>query len=135
MENLEHAPVFVERQRWLFLGLPFTFTKYIVKDDTLTIDAGLFTTTEDDCYMYKIQDVQLRTSFWEKIFKLGTIICFTGDKTNPQLHLHHIKHAREIKEYILRQSEKERIRRRTINTVDIGGGSAPVLDGDSCDFE
>lgn len=135
IEGEEHIPVFVERQRWLFFGLPFTFTKYIVKDDTLTIDSGFFTTTEDDCYMYKIQDVQLRTSFLEKIFKLGTIICFTGDKTNPQLHLHHIKHAREIKEYILRQSERARIKRRTVNTLDIGGGpNIPMLD-DGCDFE
>ena len=31
------ATEFVERKRWLFLGLPFTFTKYIIKEKILTI--------------------------------------------------------------------------------------------------
>ena len=33
---------FVERKRWLFLGLPFTFTKYTIREDMLTIAAGFF---------------------------------------------------------------------------------------------
>ena len=31
---------FVERKRWLFFGLPFTFTKYTIKEDMITIDEG-----------------------------------------------------------------------------------------------
>jgi len=27
---------FVEKKRWLFLGLPFTFTKYVIKEDMIT---------------------------------------------------------------------------------------------------
>ena len=49
---------FKERKRWLFFGLPFTFTKYTVKEDMITIDRGLLRTEEDDCYMYKVQDVR-----------------------------------------------------------------------------
>ena len=49
------ATEFVERKRWLFLGLPFTFTKYIIKENVLTIDSGFFKKVENDCYMYKIQ--------------------------------------------------------------------------------
>ena len=41
----------VERKRWALFGLPFTFTKYIVKKDILTIESGCFTKKEDDCYM------------------------------------------------------------------------------------
>ena len=36
---------FTERKRWLFLGLPFTFTKYHIKEDMLTIDSGLLKRT------------------------------------------------------------------------------------------
>ena len=111
---------FVERKRWLFLGLPFTFTKYIIKEDVLTIDAGLFKTIENDCYMYKIQDVQHSATLIEKLFRLGTVTCFTGDTTHPQLVLTHIKNSRAVKDFILEQSEAARLRRRTVNMLDIG---------------
>lgn len=113
---------FAERKRWLFLGLPFTFTKYIVKEDMVTIRSGFFKTIENDCYMYKIQDVEWSASLLEKCFGLATITCFTGDTTHPKLELKHIRKSREIKEFILRESEEARIKRRTVNMLDIGSG-------------
>lgn len=111
---------FRERKRWLFLGLPFTFTKYTVKEDMITVDEGLIKTIENDCYMYKVQDVQHSAGLLEKLAGLGTVTCFTGDTTHPQLILSHIKHSKEVKEFILEQSEEARLRRRTVNMVDIG---------------
>lgn len=111
---------FIEKKRILFLGLPITFTKYTIKEDVITIDAGLLKTIQDDCYMYKVQDVTLSRSLCEKILGLGTVICRTGDITDPTLSLVHIKHSQEIKDYILTQSESERRKRRTLNTLDIG---------------
>ncbi|MGN0402527.1 MAG: PH domain-containing protein [Acetatifactor sp.] len=119
---------FRERKRWLFFGLPFTFTKYIIKEDMITIDTGLLKTVENDCYMYKVQDVQHVASLAEKIFKLGTVICFTGDTTHPQLVLSHIKNSKAIKEFILEQSEAARIKRRTVNMLDIGSGDMADID-------
>ena len=113
---------FKERKRWLFFGLPFTFTTYTVTEDMLTIDSGVFTRIENDCYMYKIIDVKLETSLLERIFKLGTIICYTGDTTHPELRIMHIKNAKAIKNFILEVSETARKKRRTLNTLDIGGG-------------
>ncbi len=115
----ETSETYVERKRWVFFGLPFTFTKYTVNEQVVTINAGLFNTTENDCYLYKIQDVELRTSLGERIFGLGTVACFTGDNTHPQLFLEHIKHAKEIKDYILHTSEEARRKRRTLNTLNI----------------
>lgn len=111
---------FTERKRWLFLGLPFTFTKYYIKEDMLTIDSGLLKRTENDCYMYKVQDVELIASLAERLVGIGTVVCYTGDTTHPKLILSHIKHAKEIKDFILEASEQARMRRRTLNTLNIG---------------
>ncbi len=119
---------FVEKKRWLFFGLPFTFTKYTVKEDMLTVSTGLFKTVENDCYMYKVQDVQHSATLLEKMFHLGTVTCFTGDTTHPQLALMHIKNSREIKDFILEYSEKARIKRRTVNMLDIGSGEIQDID-------
>ncbi len=118
-EEKEEAREYVERRRLLFFGLPFTFTKYTVNERVITINAGLLNTTENDCYLYKVQDVELKTSLWERIFGLGTVACYTGDNTHPQLYLSHIRNAKEIKDYILQASEVARRKRRTLNTLNI----------------
>ena len=116
------ATEFKERKRWIFLGLPFTFTTYTIREDMITIDSGIFNRVENDCYMYKVKDVELRCSFGERLFKLGTIVCYTGDTTHPKLEITHIKNAKSIKDYILEVSETERLKHRTLNTLDIGDG-------------
>ena len=127
---------YTERKRWLFFGLPFTFTKYVVGEDVLTIQTGFFTTKENDCYMYKIQDVEWEQTLLERIFGLGTVVCFTGDVTHPQLRLEHIKNSKTLKNYILENSEAARIKRRTLNTMDISADIHHDLDGDgACDLD
>ncbi|MBD5517129.1 MAG: PH domain-containing protein [Lachnospiraceae bacterium] len=118
-QDQEGVKEYVERKRWLFFGLPFTFTKYTINERVITINEGLLSSKENDCYLYKVQDVELRTSLAERIFGLGTVVCFTGDTTHPQLFLEHIKHAKEVKNYILYASEAARRKRRTLNTLNI----------------
>lgn len=119
---------YVERKRWLFFGLPFTFTKYTVTDEVITVNDGLLNTKENDCYLYKVQDVELQVSLAERIFKLGTVACYTGDNTHPQLFLTHIRNAREIKNFILKASEEARRRRRTLNTLNIDADDIDEMD-------
>ncbi len=114
---------FCERKRLLFFGLPWTFTKYTITPSTLTINQGFFNTVENDCYMYKIQDVKLTTSLMERLFGLATITCYTGDVTNPEIKLIHIKNAKSVKTFLLKASETARLKRRTVNMLDIGTDS------------
>lgn len=119
---------FVEKKRWLFLGLPFTFTKYVIKEDMITVDTGVFTKVENDCYMYKVQDVEHTASVWERMAGLGTIVCYTGDTTHPKLLIEHIRNSKAIKEFILKESEEARLKRRTVNMLDIGSGEVEDID-------
>lgn len=121
---------FVEKKRILFFGLPWTFTKYTIGEEIINIKAGLLKTIEDDCYMYKVTDVKLETSFMERIFKLGTVVCYTGDVTHQTLRLIHIRNARTIKDFILEQSEKQRMKRRTLNTQNLNSMAVDDLDDD-----
>ena len=121
---------FREKKRWGFLGLPFTFTTYMVTEELITVEEGFINKRENDCYIYKVQDVELIRTLGERMFGLGTVICYTGDVTTPELRLTHIKHSREVKNYILKASEIARMKRRTLNTLDIGAG-ADIDDLDS----
>ena len=122
---------YVERKRVLFFGLPWTFTKYTIKEELITVNTGFFSTKENDCYMYKVQDVELIVSLWERIFGMGTIVCHTGDTTSPTLYIEHVKNAKAIKDFILEASEDARMKRRTMNTlsidadVDLDGNGIP----------
>ncbi len=117
---------YVERKRWVLFALPFTFTKYTITPEQVTIDSGFLSRAENDCYMYKIQDTVLESTLFERMSGLGTVVCKTGDATHPELVLRHIKHAKEIKNFIIENSERERMERRTINMQNIGADS----DGD-----
>ncbi len=121
---------FIERKRWVFLGLPFTFTEYTIGEEILTINRGLLKTVEDSCYMYKVLDIKLETTFFERIAGLGTIVCYTGDVTDQVLRIEHIKNSKPIKDFILMASEEMRKRRRTLNTLNLTEGMSEIDDSD-----
>ena len=97
---------YIEKKRWPFLGLPLTFTKYTITDEVITINSGFLRREENDCYLYKVVDVRLERTLAERMFGLGTVHCFSGDVTDPDLKIQHIRNAKQIKDFILRQSEE-----------------------------
>ena len=123
--------MYQEKKRSLFLGLPLSFTTYRIEEDKVNVRKGLLRTIEDDTLMYRIQDVKLVTGFLERIFHLGTVVCYSSDVTDPVLELKHIRRSREIKDYILSTSESERRKVRTLHTMDLdtdASGFADVSD-------
>ena len=121
---------YTERKRWLFLGLPFTFTKYTVNEEKLIINQGFFKLRENTCYLYKIIDIKMERSLLERLCGLGTIICYTGDVTDKVIKLIHIKNSKVINDYLLDQSEEMRRKRRTLNTLNLTQGMSDLDDAD-----
>jgi len=106
-----------ERKRSLFFGLPLSFTTYTVSEKKINIKKGLLRTIEDDTLMYKVQDVTLVRGLFERIFGLGTVICYSSDVTDSKLMLTHIRNSSEVKEFILQTAELERRKVRTVHTM------------------
>jgi Predicted membrane protein len=106
-----------ERKRSLFFGLPLSFTTYTLTEKKINIKKGFLKTLEDDTLMYKVQDVTLVRGLIERIFGLGTIICYSSDVTDSKLMLTHIRNSSEVKEFILQTAEMERRKVRTVHTM------------------
>ena len=122
-----------ERSRWLLFGLPWTFTKYDIRDNDFTIIKGFFTVRENDCYMYKISDVEITRTLMQRMAGLSTITLYTSDVTDRTITMKNIKHGREIKDFILQASESARLRRKTVSMQNIGFGAGDIHDVDDVD--
>jgi uncharacterized membrane protein YdbT with pleckstrin-like domain len=122
-----------ERSRWLLFGLPWTFTKYEIRENDFTIVKGFFTIRENDCYMYKISDVEITQTLMQRMAGLSTIVLYTSDVTDKTITMKNIKHGKEIKDFILQASESARLRRRTVSMQNIGFGAGDIHDIDGMD--
>ena len=101
-----------DRKRWTFLGLPWTFTKYTCTAEKFIVESGIFSTKEEEIRLYRILDLTLERSFWQRIFGLGTICCDTVDKSSPRLVIKNINNPRNVKELVSEAVEKERMKKR-----------------------
>lgn len=102
--------IWADRKR--ILGMPLTFTRYRMSEDRLFLSTGFFTTKDDEILLYRVRDISLTITLWQRIFGVGTVTIISSDKTLPTLELKNIKQPRMIKEKIHQQVEEMKIRRR-----------------------
>ena len=50
------------------LGLPISFTKYVVDNDRLYMSKGFFTTVVDEILLYRILDIKMSRNLVQKLF-------------------------------------------------------------------
>ena len=100
-----------DRKRIVF-GLPWTFTKYSLTKEKLLVETGIFNKAEEEIRLYRIVDLTLKRSLWERLFGLGTIHCCTADKTAPELDIKWIKDSANVKELLSDLVEQERMEKR-----------------------
>ena len=110
MAKKQEEYIMRERKRWGFLGIPWTFTVYTLKEKKLVIDRGFFTSTRDEILLYRIVDMSYSRTLGQKIFGLGTVTVYSKDKTNPTLIVKNIRHSDEFYETLSDTVENDRIR-------------------------
>ena len=107
-----------DRKRNL-LGLPWTFTVYLLDQDRLHIRRGLLTTTEDEVKLFRIIDISLRRSLWQKILGLGTVHCDSADSAMQAFEILNPKHPKELKDMMSKLIDESRLRNRVISTESV----------------
>ena len=103
---------YIWKDRKRFLGMPLSFTRYQMSEDRLFLSTGFFTVKDEEILLYRVRDISLTMTLWQRIFGVGTVTIISSDKTLPTLVLKNIKQPRMIKERIHRQVEEMKIRRR-----------------------
>ena len=103
-----------DRKRTIF-GLPLSFTVYELYEDRLYIERGFLNKKEDEIRLYRITDVNLHRSFWQRLFGIGTLCCCSGDKSAGDFEITSIKRPKEIREILSDQVESQRDAHRVIS--------------------
>ncbi len=108
MSPVKDNIIIKERKRWLFLGLPFTFTTYTLTDKMLIIKTGFLNTTEDEIKLYRIVDMTVRRSLWQRIVGLGSLQVNSKDQSSGNFEIKNIKHVKEFRAYLTEYLERDR---------------------------
>ncbi len=102
-----------------FLGLPLSFTKYMLNEKCLIVRTGFLTTNEDEVRLYRIIDITLRRTLGQRLLGIGTIICHSSDETMKKFEIKNIKRSRQTKELLSELIEKQRHANRVFNRENI----------------
>lgn len=111
------------KDRKRFMGMPITFTRYGLSKSRLFLSVGLLSVQDDEVLLYRVRDLTVKRSLWQRLFGVGTITVKSSDRTTPTLLLKNIKDPMSVKELIHQQVEeakdKRRVRVGEIMTTDV----------------
>lgn len=99
--------IWKDRKRTIF-GLPLSFTVYTLTNKKLLIDTGFLNTRQEEIMLFRISDITLERSLFQRIFGIGTIHCCSADKTTPEFDIKNIKNPQEVKELLSNEVFRER---------------------------
>lgn len=103
--------IWTDRKR--YLGLPLSFTRYALSDDRLFLSVGFLNLKDEDLLLYRVRDITVQRTLFQRLFGVGTVTVSSSDKSNPTLVLQNIKDPLTVKELIHTQVEEMKDRRRT----------------------
>ena len=64
--------IWQDRKR-TFLGLPLSFTKYMLNEDRIFVEKGFFNSVLDEEHLYRVRDVRVTRHLGQKLFGLARL--------------------------------------------------------------
>lgn len=98
-------------------ALRIATTKFVITDETIDMQKGIFFIQKDFLEIYRIKDYRIEASFWLRLFHLSNFIIYSSDKTHPQLEIKGIKEADEFYHCLREKVENER-RKKGVREID-----------------
>lgn len=82
------------------LGMPISFTRYILTETKFITKIGLLNIREDEIELYRVYDMSLQLPLGQRIFGCGTLKLLSKDSDTPTKEIKCIKKPREAKRLI-----------------------------------
>lgn len=106
----------VWKDRKRYFGLPWSFTRYsLIKNGEKWVkvfsDVGLLYTIIEEVNVYRIRDISLHQSLFDKIFGTGSVTLYSNDERQPEFTLRHISNPYKVREIFSNLIEQERAKR------------------------
>ena len=98
-----------------FLGLPWSFTVYELTGDRIFVQSGFLSMKEEEIRLYRVMDVTFKASLGQRLFRVGSVVLETSDKTAGRIEIESVKNARKVKEMIASKVEEQRDKKRVVN--------------------
>ena len=99
-----------------FFGLPLSFTRYTLTKEKLIITVKFLAMHEEEIRLYRIMDVTLKQSLFQRIFGVGTIHCCSSDTSTPEFDITSVKMPRKVRDILSDLVETERKNRKISST-------------------
>lgn len=129
MGNKPVDPTLLWKDRKRILGMPLSFTVYSIRNGRFYLREGFFTTRENEILLYRIMDINMKVTLWNKLFGVGTLTLFTVDESHKQLLVKTIKHPQKVRDLISTEVEKEREKLKLRGREIYGASDVDVADG------
>lgn len=121
------------KDRKHILWFPWTFTKYYIVNDRLTIEKGFLKTTVDETLLYRIVDITMEQTLAGKLFGTGTLIITAKADKTPEIRLENIARPREIRQMFSQLVEESRHRRNVVGKEFYNGERTYGVNSDDLD--
>ena len=100
--------------RWLVVKT----TTYRLTSERLLTTRGIFSTVTDTLELYRVRDLEMTQTLWQRLFGLQNIVLLTADESSPRIVIDFIPSELGLSDKIRAAVEACRLAKR-VRTVDM----------------